>query len=201
MHDDSSSSSSSRSSSSEDEDEEASYKNGVDDRFGKKSMLKLPLMKDNGHGLRFAPVANTPNLHWQDGKKLVERLKKRNKSGTTMIDPEKYTGWEIQIARKGKNMHKRIGLKKYLPRNPNKKPEKADMERREAMYRSMGDAKSIPLLLVGCDLDSRKTSKFEQHMMRGALRLTQLCRPVSAFTQDMVKDKDLFLFGLAGTGI
>eukprot|EP00392_Amoebophrya_sp_AT5.2_P019487 g20337.t1 len=147
--DDSSSSSSSRSSSSEDEDEEAPYKNGVDDRFGKKSMPKVPIMKDKGHGLRFAPVANTPNLYWKDGKKKVERDRKRNKSGTTMKDPEKYTGWNIQYNQNKKPVHKFIGLKKYLPRNPNKKPEKADMERREAMRRSMGDAKIARGLLMG----------------------------------------------------
>eukprot|EP00392_Amoebophrya_sp_AT5.2_P008468 g8495.t1 len=147
--DDSSSSSSSRSSSSEDEDEEASYMNGVDDRFGRKSMLKVPLMKDKGYGLRFAPVANTANLRWEDGKKEVERTKKRNKSGTSVKDPEKYTGWHITLRRNKKTMNKRISIKKYLPRNPNKKPEKADMERREAMYRSMGDAKIARGLLMG----------------------------------------------------
>eukprot|EP00392_Amoebophrya_sp_AT5.2_P005239 g5248.t1 len=147
--DSSSSSSSSRPSSSEDEDAEASYKNGVDDRFGKKSMPKVPIMKDKGYGLRFTPVANTPNMQWQDGKKKVERDRKRNKSGVTMKDPEKYTGWRIDIKRNKKNMQKWIGLRKYLPRNPNKKPEKADMERREAMHRSMGDAKIARGLLMG----------------------------------------------------
>eukprot|EP00392_Amoebophrya_sp_AT5.2_P006433 g6445.t1 len=147
--DDSSSSSSSRPSSSEDEDEEAPYKNGVDDRFGKKSMLKVPRMKDKGHGLRFAPVANTPNMYWEDGKKLVEQARKRNKSGVTMMDPEKYTGWRLDVTRNKKTMTKRIGLRNYLPRNPNKKPEKAELERRDAMYRSMGDAKIARGLLMG----------------------------------------------------
>eukprot|EP00392_Amoebophrya_sp_AT5.2_P010830 g10897.t1 len=147
--DSSSSSTSSRSSSSEDDAEEACYKNGVADVFGEKSMVKVPLLKSKGYNLRYTPAGNTPNMLWQDGKKLVERLKKRNKSGTTTVDPEKYTGWDIKYNQNKKQVHKFIGLKKYLPRHPDKKPEKAEMERREAMMKSMGDAKIARGLLMG----------------------------------------------------
>eukprot|EP00392_Amoebophrya_sp_AT5.2_P019539 g20422.t1 len=147
--DDDSPSTSSRSSSSEDDEEEACYKNGVADMFGEKSMVKVPLLKDRGFNLRYTPAANTANLYWRDGKKKVERAKRNNKSGTTMMDPEKYTGWHIKYQQNKKQVNKYIGLKKYLPRNPNEKPEKAEMERREAMMKSMGDAKIARGLLMG----------------------------------------------------
>eukprot|EP00392_Amoebophrya_sp_AT5.2_P012368 g12471.t1 len=147
--DDSSSATSRASSSEDDEEEEACYKNGVADVFGEKSMVKVPLLKDRGFNLRYTPAANTPNMYWRDGKKEVEQSKKKNKSGTTMKDPEKYTGWDIQYRQNKKKVRKFIGLKKYLPRHPDKKPEKAEMERREAMMKSMGDAKIARGLLMG----------------------------------------------------
>eukprot|EP00392_Amoebophrya_sp_AT5.2_P011374 g11451.t1 len=148
--DDDSSSTSSRSSSSEDDEgEEACYKNGVADVFGEKSMVKVPRLKSRGVNLRYTPAANTPNMYWRDGNKWVENTRRRNKSGTTSMNPEKYTGWRIQYRQNKKGVAKFIGLKKYLPRHPDKKPEKAEMERREAMMKSMGDAKIARGLLMG----------------------------------------------------